>query len=154
MPKCISVGINVRIVDSWPPCCVAVEVKAEPTLPTSLPCAHSSPAWSRKLRIWLVTESNRVGEPKMMASYCRQFVHCRDRRGLVEFEPGLLSDIERNHFGHALDHRFPAADPDALGFRQRHGFDAAIGRIVQNQNLRHLRSLQNAQPSQFRANAH
>ncbi len=35
----------VRVV-SWPPCCEAVEVKTEPTLPTSAPFIHRPPVWS------------------------------------------------------------------------------------------------------------
>jgi hypothetical protein len=31
-------------VISWPPCCVAVDVKAPPTLPCNAPRAHRPPA--------------------------------------------------------------------------------------------------------------
>jgi len=46
MPWCSSTVWKLVSVVSWPPCCEAVEVKAEPTLPTSLPCAQRPPVWS------------------------------------------------------------------------------------------------------------
>ena len=38
-------------VVSWPPCWLAVEVNAAPTLPISLPYAQSPPVWSQKFAI-------------------------------------------------------------------------------------------------------
>ena len=61
------VMIENRVV-SWPPCWLAVEVKAEPTLPVSTPLPHRPPAWSRKLAICEHMRPNRVGAPMMMAS--------------------------------------------------------------------------------------
>ena len=51
MPWCSMVGMNPKMVDSCPPCWVADDVMAEPTLPTSAPLAQSPPVWSMKLRI-------------------------------------------------------------------------------------------------------
>ncbi len=45
-----------------------LDVKTLATLPTSLPCAHSPPAWSRKFFICAAILPNRVGTPKMIAS--------------------------------------------------------------------------------------
>ena len=56
------------IVVSWPPCWVAVEVKALPTLPTSAPFTQSGPVWSQKLRICAAMLPKRVGAPTMIAS--------------------------------------------------------------------------------------
>lgn len=55
-------------VTSCPPCWVAVEVKAPPTLPLSAPLAHRPPAWSRKAAICDGMRPKRVGAPMTMAS--------------------------------------------------------------------------------------
>ena len=68
MPWCSSTVCVDSMVLSWPPCCVAVEVNTEPTLPTSLPPAHRPPVWSRKFFICAAMLPKRVGVPKMMAS--------------------------------------------------------------------------------------
>ena len=56
-----------RVV-SWPPCCVAEEVKAPPTFPWRAPRAQSSPAWSRKPLICDAIRPNLVPTPTMIAS--------------------------------------------------------------------------------------
>ena len=61
------VWIAIRVV-SCPPCWLAVEVNAAPTLPTSLPCAHSPPVVSQKLAICDAMQPYRVPTPTMMAS--------------------------------------------------------------------------------------
>ena len=57
-----------KSVVSCPPCWVAVEVKAPPILPISLPVTQSPPAWSQKAAIWLGIRPKRVGAPTMMPS--------------------------------------------------------------------------------------
>jgi hypothetical protein len=61
------VWIAIKVV-SWPPCWLAVEVKAEPTFPTSAPEAHRPPAWSRKLAICEAIRPKRVPTPITIAS--------------------------------------------------------------------------------------
>ena len=68
MPWCSRVVWKERMVLSWPPCWVAVEVKTLPTLPIKAPLTHRPPVWSRKLRICAAIMPKRVGAPKMMAS--------------------------------------------------------------------------------------
>ena len=55
-------------VVSCPPCWVAVEVKAPPTLPCRAPFIQRPPAWSRKFAICDDIRPNRVPVPTMMAS--------------------------------------------------------------------------------------
>src|SRR5215831_6230356 len=55
-------------VVSWPPCWVAVELKAPPTLPCSRPLSQSPPAWSRKFAICEDIRPKRVPVPTMIAS--------------------------------------------------------------------------------------
>src|SRR6476620_9966699 len=83
MPKCRRLVMIEKRVVSCPPCCVALDVNAPPTLPCNTPRAQSPPAWSRKFAI------------------------CDDRR------------------------------PRPLRDSIRHRFDMAIGRVVENQDLRH-----------------
>jgi hypothetical protein len=59
---------KLKIVDSCPPCCVALEVKTLPTLPTKAPLAQSAPVWSRKFLICPHRLPKRVGVPKSIAS--------------------------------------------------------------------------------------
>ena len=51
MPWCSRLVWMPISVVSCPPCWLAVEVNAAPTLPISLPCAHSPPVWSQKFAI-------------------------------------------------------------------------------------------------------
>ena len=55
-------------VISLPPCWVALEVKAPPTLPTSLPVAQRAPACSQKEPMAEGMRPKRVGAPTMIAS--------------------------------------------------------------------------------------
>ena len=57
-----------RIVDSWPPCWVALLVNTLPTLPTRASAAQSWPVRSRNARIVAAMLPNRVGVPKTIAS--------------------------------------------------------------------------------------
>jgi hypothetical protein len=59
---------KLKMVDSWPPCWVAELQNTLPTLPTSLPCAHSPPVASRNWRICPTMLPKRVGVPKTIAS--------------------------------------------------------------------------------------
>src|ERR1039458_8302469 len=51
MPKCNRFVMIENNVVSWPPCWLAVEGNAPPTLPFNTPPIQSPPAWSRKLAI-------------------------------------------------------------------------------------------------------
>ena len=68
MPKCSRLVMIENSVVSWPPCCVAVEVNAPPTLPFRAPLAQRPPAWSRKLAICEAMRPKRVPVPTTMAS--------------------------------------------------------------------------------------
>ena len=68
IPRCIRLAMIENSVASWPPCWVAVEVNAPPTLPCSAPLFHRPPAWSRKLVICEGMRPKRVGAPMTMAS--------------------------------------------------------------------------------------
>ena len=68
MPKCSRLVMMEKSVVSWPPCWVAVEVKAPPTLPFRAPLAHRPPAWSRKLAICEDMRPKRVPVPTITAS--------------------------------------------------------------------------------------
>src|SRR5882762_321871 len=67
MPKCSRLVMVENRFISWPPCWLAVEVKAEPTLPLSAPFAQRPPAWSRYAVICADIRPNRVGPPMMIA---------------------------------------------------------------------------------------
>lgn len=67
-PKCIRLWIIDMIVSSFPPCCVAVELKAPPTLPFSAPVAHRPPAMSQNAAICDGRRPKRVPAPMMIAS--------------------------------------------------------------------------------------
>jgi hypothetical protein len=67
MPRCRSTTCVERIVDSWPPCWLPVEVKTLPTLPTSLFAVQRLLVRSRKFLTWLAMFPNRVGVPTMIA---------------------------------------------------------------------------------------
>ena len=84
----------VNSVVSWPPCCVADDAKAPPTLLWRAPFAHRPPAWSRKLAIWDDILPKRVPVPTTIASYSSRS-DARDRGGLVELVVGCLGGLWR-----------------------------------------------------------
>ena len=55
-------------VVSFPPCCVALDVNAPPTLPIKAPLIQRAPACSQKLPIADGILPNRVGAPTTTAS--------------------------------------------------------------------------------------
>ena len=61
----------------------------------------------------------------------------RDRSGLVELVVRGFGDLGRHQFGHALDIDGGAGFARALGNRVGHGFDVAIGGIIENENFGH-----------------
>ena len=122
-------------VVSLPPCWVALEVKAPPTLPMQRA--------GRPERAGLLPESSHGGghaaEPRRRADDDRVVVgkvlDLGDRRGLVELEMRGLGDLLRHDLGDALDVDRRARGPRAFRFGVGHRLDMAVGRIVENKHL-------------------
>jgi hypothetical protein len=91
MPKCSRLVMIENSVVSWPPCWVAVEVKAPPTLPCSAPRAHRPPAWSRNaghLRGHAAKAGAGADDDRVVVG---QIVDGGDRGSLVELEVRALA---------------------------------------------------------------
>ena len=66
-----------------------------------------------------------------------EILDLRDRGGLIELVVGLAGDLLGDELGHPLDVHVGAGLARPLGGRVRHRLDMAVGRVVENQNLRH-----------------
>jgi hypothetical protein len=66
-----------------------------------------------------------------------KLVDLRDRRGLIELVVRLTRDLLGHQLGHALDVNMRPSLPRPLRDSIRHSFDMAVGRVIENQNLRH-----------------
>src|SRR5690606_41150134 len=69
-----------------------------------------------------------------------QVLDLGDGRGLVELVAGLAGDFLGNQFRHALDVDRGARRPGPFGDGLSHGFDMTVGRVVENQYFRHVKS--------------
>ena len=124
-------------VVSWPPCWVAVDVKAPPTLPCSAPLAQSPPAWSRKFAICEAMPAEAGAGADDDRVVVREVFDRRDRGGLIELVIGRLGDLGRHQFGHALDVDGGTGFARAFGDGIGHRFDVAIGGIIEDENFGH-----------------
>ena len=124
-------------VVSWPPCWLAVDVNAAPTLPFSAP-AHPQAAG-------LVEECRHLrpdpAKPRAGADDDRVIMfeigNRRDRRGLVGLEVCASGHFVRYGFGHALDIDAGASGARTFGDGVGHRFDMAIAGIVQDEDFAH-----------------
>jgi len=134
------VMIEKRVV-SWPPCWVADEVKAPPTLP-----------WHRAARpqsASLVEKARHLGgeasEPGTGADddgiVVWQVVDFGNGCRLVHLVVRFAGDVFRNQLRHPLDVHLGAGLARAFGNRVGHGFDVSVSGIVENQYLGHGRLL-------------
>ena len=139
--------IEKRVV-SWPPCWVAVDVKA-PDLAVQR-SAHPQPAR-------LIKE---VGHLRVQTAEARAGTHNNGviigevfdlghRGSLVALVVRLACDLLGDQLRHASDVNLCAGSACAFGHRIRHRFDMAVSGIVKHQYLGHLDSL----PSKFSAAA-
>lgn len=90
-------------VVSPPPCWVAVEVKAPPTLPCSAPLAQSPPARVEEVRHLRghTTEAGAGADDDRVV--IGEIVDLGDRGGLIDLVIGGLCDLGRHQLRHALD---------------------------------------------------
>ena len=128
-----------RMVDSWPPCWVAEEVKTEPTLPTS-PLGPKAAGLVREIAHLRGDRAEAGAGADDDRVIVRQFVDGGDRSRLVDLVIGSLGDVFRNQFRHALDGDLGTGRLRAFGDGIGHGFDMAVSRIIKDENLRHLLS--------------
>ena len=124
-------------VVSCPPCCVALDVNAPPTLPCNAPRAQSAPAWSRKFAIC----DGRSAEPCASADDDRvvggEVVDLGDWRDLIDLEMRFARDILGHQLWHTPDVDVRTAQSRSFGDSVRHRFDMTVGRVVEHQNVRH-----------------
>ncbi len=140
-------------VVSLPPCWVALEVKAPPTLPCSAPVAQRPPACSKKLP----SAEGHAAEPGRRADddrvVVRQILDLGDGRRLVELEMRGLGDLLRDDLRDALDVDRRARGPGAFRFGVGQRLDVAVGRIIENKHLGHRgvsRSCRSSDSEHFR----
>jgi hypothetical protein len=89
-----------------------------------------------------------AAEPGARADVVREILDLGDRGGLVQLVMRFARDILGNQLGHPLDVDLGAGLAYPLGNCVRHRFDMAVGRVVENQNLRHdLSSIISCRPA-------
>ncbi len=124
-------------VVSCPPCWLAVETNAAPTLPLSAPDAHSPPRLieeRRQLRRDAAEARAGADDDRVVVG---EFGDGGDLRLLVELEMVGARDLLGHRLGHATDRDLGAGTARALGDGFGHLLDVAVGRIIENQYLRH-----------------
>src|SRR5215475_12034452 len=67
-----------------------------------------------------------------------QFSYCRNRRFLINLEPGLLCHLFRDQFRHPLDVSFGARVPYAFCYSLSHALHVAVRGIIEDENLSHV----------------
>lgn len=114
------------MVDSCPPCCVALDEKTEPTLPTCTACPE---------RAGLVDEVLHLRRHVSVACACAkddgvilgQFLYGSDQSTLVELVAGVFRHIRRDQLRHSLDNHVGAGFASPFCHGVRHGFDVSVG---------------------------
>ncbi len=66
-----------------------------------------------------------------------ELLYLGNGRGLIELEVRFARDLLGHQLGHALDVNTRTSLPGPLSDSIRHRLDVAVGRVVENQNLRH-----------------
>ena len=139
MPWCMRVVWIETIVVSWPPCWVAVEVKALPTLPTSAPLHPERPGLVPEiahLRGHVAEAGRRADDDRVIVA---KLVGIGERRVLVELDAGAAADLLGHQLGDALHDDLGALDlARAFGDGRGHRLDMAVARIIENQDPRHV----------------
>src|SRR3954463_9890306 len=139
MPKWSRLVMSEKRVVSWPPCWVAVEVKATPTLPFSAPRAHR-PAGPVEKGCHLRREPPVADTgPDDDGVVGRQFLDRGDRGRLVELVAALAGHLLRHSFGNALHVDFGPSGARPFGDGISHTLDVAVARVIENEHLGHVR---------------
>ena len=90
-------------VVSWPPCWVAVEVKAPPTLPCSAPLRPEAAGLIEEIRHLRRDAAEARAGADDDGVVMGEVLDLRHRRRLVELVMRRLRDLGRHQFRHALD---------------------------------------------------
>ena len=128
--ECIRLAMMKKSVVSLPPCCVALEVKAPPTLPCSAPPIHKLPACSQKLPMAEGMRPNRVGAPTAIVVVAGEFSDRSRSARLFELEMRRPGDCFGNRLRNAFDIDRYASRARTFGNGVGHRLDVAVARIV------------------------
>ncbi|MGY4355869.1 hypothetical protein ACVW0J_002362 [Bradyrhizobium sp. i1.7.7] len=124
-------------VVSWPPCWVALAVKAPPTLPCSAPLAQEPAGLVqevRHLRGHAAEAGAGADDDRIVIG---EVLDLGDGRSLVDLVVRGLGDLGRHQLRHALDVDGGAGLARAFGDGMGHRFDVAIGGIIEDENFGH-----------------